>query len=194
MLRPNSPYAASKAAAEHLCLASYTTHNIPVIITRCSNNYGPYQFPEKLIPLVITNSQEGRTIPLYGDGLNVRDWIYVFDHCRALETVLQKGVIGEIYNIGTGNERTNLELIRQLLKLNNKPESLIQYVSDRLGHDRRYAVDTAKINNELGWQPLYPYDQSLASTVNWYLNNQTWWRQIKSGDYAQYYDRMYLHR
>jgi dTDP-glucose 4,6-dehydratase len=193
-LYPRSPYAASKAAAEHLCLASFTTHGTPVVITRCTNNYGPYQFPEKLIPLVITNALEDRPVPLYGDGLNVRDWIFVLDHCRALDTILQNGKAGEIYNIGAGNEQTNLELVRRLLQLVKKPESLIQFVSDRPGHDRRYAIDTAKITGELGWQPSHSFEEALASTVEWYLKNEAWWRQIKSGDYAKYYERMYLKR
>lgn len=193
-LCPSSPYAASKAAAEHLCLASFTTHHTPVVITRCSNNYGPYQFPEKLIPLAITNALENQWVPVYGDGLNVRDWIFVHDHCRALDTVLQKGKTGEIYNIGAQNEKTNLELIHHLLQLLNKPESLIRFVTDRPGHDRRYALDTTKITRELGWTPAYSFEEAIASTVNWYLKNEAWWRQIKTGDYAKYYERMYLKR
>ncbi|MGD0780401.1 MAG: dTDP-glucose 4,6-dehydratase [Dehalococcoidales bacterium] len=193
-LSPSSPYSASKAAAEHLCQAYFTSYHTPVVITRCSNNFGPYQFPEKLIPLVITNALEDRPVPVYGDGLNVRDWIFVLDHCRALDTVLQNGKIGEIYNIGTGDEKTNLKLVRHLLRLVHKPESLIQFVSDRPGHDRRYAIDTTKITRELGWKPVYSFEEALASTVEWYLKNEAWWRQIKSGDYAKYYERMYLQR
>jgi dTDP-glucose 4,6-dehydratase len=193
-LSPASPYSASKAAADLLCLSYFTTHNTPVIITRCTNNYGAYQFPEKLIPLVITNALEDKPVPVYGDGLNVRDWIFVRDHCRALDAVLQKGKPGEIYNIGAQNEKTNLEIVPRILKLLNKPESLIKFVTDRPGHDRRYAVETAKITRELGWTPAYSFEEAIAVTVNWYLENETWWRQIKSGEYAAYYERMYLKR
>ena len=166
----------------------------PVIITRCSNNLGPFQFPEKLIPLAITNALENKPIPIYGDGLNVRDWIYVLDHCRALDFILQKGKPGEIYNIGANEERTNLELIQRLLKVMNKPPSLIKFVADRPGHDRRYALDITKITRELGWQLNYSFEEALTATVDWYLNNESWWRKIKRGDYAKYYDRMYSHR
>lgn len=193
-LHPSSPYSASKAAADLLCLAYYKTHNTPVIVTRCSNNFGPYQFPEKFIPLAITNAIEDRPIPVYGDGLNIRDWIFVLDHCRALERVLEKGVEGEIYNIGAGNEVTNLALVHKLLKILGKPESLIQFVADRPGHDRRYSLDTGKIRRELGWKPVYSFDDALAFTVNWYLSHQEWWQHIKSGDYARYYKQVYLER
>ncbi len=193
-LAPSSPYSASKAAADLLCLAYYKTHRVPVIITRCTNNFGPYQVPEKLIPLAITNVLEDKPIPVYGDGLNVRDWIFVIDHCRALDAVIQKGKPGEIYNIGGGNEKTNLELIHRLLELLNKPRSLIQFVADRPAHDRRYALDCTKIANELGWQPVYSFDKALSATVDWYLKNESWWRSIKSGEYAKYYRKMYLKR
>lgn len=193
-LAPNSPYSASKAAADLLCLAYFKTHRVPVTITRCTNNLGPYQFPEKLVPLTITNALENKPVPVYGDGLNVRDWIYVADHCRALDTVLHKGKPGEIYNVGGGNEKTNLELIRKLLELLNKPQSLIQFVADRPAHDRRYALDCSKIARELGWKPAYSFDKALRATVDWYLNNEAWWRSIKSGEYAKYYDGMYSHR
>lgn len=193
-LSPNSPYAASKAAADLLCHAYWKTYQLPVIITRCSNNLGPFQFPEKLIPLAITNSLENKPIPVYGDGLNVRDWIYVADHCRALDFVLQKGKPGEVYNIAASQEKTNLELIHQLLDIMDKPQSLITFVADRPGHDRRYALDAAKITRELSWAPTYSFEEALATTVNWYLNHESWWRQIKSGDYAKYYQRMYSHR
>jgi len=193
-LSPNSPYSASKAAADFLCHAYWKTYQLPVIITRCSNNLGPFQFPEKLIPLAITNALENKPIPIYGDGLNVRDWIYVLDHCRALDFTLQKGKPGEIYNIAANEERTNLELIHRLLDVMDNPQSLIKFVADRPGHDRRYALDITKITRELGWKPLYSFEKALAATVDWYLNHESWWRQIKSGDYAKYYDRMYSHR
>ena len=193
-LSPNSPYAASKAAADLLCRAYGKTYQLPVIITRCSNNLGPFQFPEKLIPLAITNALENRPIPIYGDGLNVRDWIYVLDHCRALDLVLQKGKPGEIYNVAADQEKTNLELIHRLLDIMGRPRSLATFVADRPGHDRRYALDASKITEELGWKPLYPFEKALAATVDWYLNNESWWRQVKSGEYAEYYHRMYSHR
>lgn len=193
-LSPNSPYAASKAAADLLCLAYWKTYGTPVIITRCTNNYGPYQFPEKLIPLVITNALEDKPIPVYGDGLNVRDWIFVTDHCRALDTVAQKGRPGEIYNIAGDSEKNNLEVIHQLLELLDKPRSLIQFVADRPGHDRRYALDTTKITKELGWKPACSFEQALATTVDWYVNNESWWRRIKTGEYSKYYQRMYSKR
>jgi dTDP-glucose 4,6-dehydratase len=193
-LFPNSPYSACKAAADLLCRAYFKTYHLPVIITRCSNNFGPYQFPEKLIPLVITNALEDKPIPVYGDGLNVRDWIFVLDHCRALDVIIQRGKPGEIYNIGSGNEKTNLELIHKLLELLGKPKSLIQFVTDRPGHDRRYALNITKIIRELSWKPAYSFEEALSATVDWYLKNESWWRQIKSGEYAKYYERMYLGR
>ncbi len=193
-LCPSSPYSASKAAADLLCLAYYKTYNMPVTITRCSNNFGPYQFPEKFIPLAITNAIEDKLIPLYGDGLNIRDWIFVLDHCSALEAVLEKGRDGEIYNIGASNEMTNIALLHQLLKLLGKPEGLIKFVTDRPGHDRRYSLDTAKLRHELGWQPAYPFDKALALTVDWYLQNRQWWQRIKSGDYVKYYEQVYSGR
>ncbi len=193
-LSPSSPYSASKAAADLLCHAYFQTHHLPIIITRCTNNFGPYQFPEKLIPLVITNAIENKSIPVYGDGLNKRDWIFVIDHCQAIDTVLQKGRSGEIYNIAGDNQRTNLEIIRKLLASLDKPEKLMQFVTDRPAHDRRYALNTNKIARELGWNPVYSFEQALNITVDWYLNNESWWRQIKSGEYAKYYDRMYSQR
>lgn len=193
-LSPNSPYSASKTAADLLCRAYFKTHHLPAIVTRCTNNFGPYQFPEKLIPLAITNALEDKPIPVYGDGLNVRDWIFVADHCRALDAVIQKGQPGEIYNIGGGNEKTNLELIRKLLELLDKPQSLIQFVTDRPAHDRRYALDCARIATELGWKPAYSFEKALSATVDWYLKNESWWRSIKSGEYVKYYERMYSHR
>jgi dTDP-glucose 4,6-dehydratase len=193
-LSPSSPYSASKTAADLLCHAYFKTHRLPVIITRCTNNFGPYQFPEKLIPLAVTNALEDKPIPVYGDGLNIRDWVFVSDHCRALDAVIQKGQPGEIYNIGGGNEKTNLELIRKLLELLDKPQSLIQFVTDRPAHDRRYALDCSKIATELGWKPAYSFEKALSATVDWYLKNESWWRSIKSGEYSRYYKRMYLKR
>jgi dTDP-glucose 4,6-dehydratase len=193
-LSPSSPYSASKTAADLLCLAYFKTHHLPAIITRCTNNFGPYQFPEKLIPLAVTNAVEDKPIPVYGDGLNVRDWIFVDDHCRALDVVIQKGRPGQIYNIGGGNEKTNLELIRKLLELLDKPRSLMQFVADRPAHDRRYALDCSKITTELGWRPAYSFEKGLRATVDWYLKNEPWWRAIKSGEYSRYYKKMYLKR
>jgi len=193
-LSPNSPYAASKAAADLLCHAYWKTYQLPVIITRCSNNLGPFQFPEKLIPLAVTNVLESKPIPIYGDGLNIRDWIYVVDHCQALDLVLQKGKPGEVYNIAANQEKANLELIHQLLDIMDKPHSLITFVADRPGHDRRYALDASKIARELGWKPTYSFEQALTTTVNWYSNHESWWRKVKSGEYAKYYQKMYSHK
>ncbi len=190
-LDPSSPYSASKASADLLCLAYFKTHHTPVVITRCTNNFGPYQFPEKLIPLVISNALEDKPVPVYGDGLNVRDWIFVIDHCLAIDAVVQHGRIGEVYNVAGGNEKTNLEIIRELLRLVRKPDSLIRFVTDRPGHDRRYSIDSAKLQNELHWKPTHPFPEALAATVDWYLKNEPWWRRIKSGDYLKYYDTWY---
>ncbi len=193
-IAPNSPYAASKAAGDFLCRAYCHTYDLPIIITRGSNNYGPFQFPEKLIPLVVTNALENKSIPVYGKGLNVRDWIYVDDHCRALDVVIQRGRIGEVYNIGGNNERTNIELIHMILDILDKPRSLIGFVNDRPGHDYRYALDTIKITGELGWKPDHCFEQAMKSTVNWYLEHESWWQKIKSGEYAKYYREMYSSR
>ncbi|MFC1951000.1 dTDP-glucose 4,6-dehydratase [Chloroflexota bacterium] len=193
-LSPNSPYAASKAAADLLCYANWNTYKLPVIITRCSNNMGPFQFPEKLIPLAITNALENKPIPVYGDGQNERDWIYVIDHCRALDIALQNGRPGQIYNIGTNQGKINLELVYQLLDIIGKPRSLITFVTDRPGHDRRYALDANKIAKELGWKPLYSFKEALVASVEWYINNESWWRRIKSGAYTEYYERIYSQR
>ena len=193
-LSPNSPYAASKTSADLLALAYWKTHQLPVIITRCANNLGPFQFPEKLIPLAITNIMENKPVPIYGDGLNVRDWIHVMDHCSAIDTVLRKGQPGEVYNISAEQEQSNLDLINQLLDIMVKPRSLITFVNDRPGHDRRYALDAGKITRELGWKPHYRFKEALIATVDWYINNEPWWRQIKSGEYAKYYQRMYSKR
>lgn len=174
-LAPNSPYSASKAGADMLVRAYHETYNLPVNITRCSNNYGPYQFPEKLIPLMIANALNDKPLPIYGDGLNVRDWLHVEDHCRAIDLVMHKGRDGEVYNVGGNNERTNNEIVRLILKELGKPEALITYVEDRLGHDRRYAIDATKITHELGWQPKYNFDRGIKQTIAWYLENKSWW-------------------
>lgn len=191
---PNSPYAASKAAADLLCRAYCQTYTLPVIVTRCSNNFGPNQFPEKLVPLVITNALEDKEIPIYGDGLNVRDWIYVEEHCRALDLIIQRGKPGETYNIGAGNERTNSELVKYILDIMGKPQSLMRFVADRPGHDRRYALDTAKIERELGWNASTSFGDAMATTVKWYTENEAAWRRVKSGEYLDYYERTYLRR
>ncbi|RTE02091.1 dTDP-glucose 4,6-dehydratase [Paenibacillus whitsoniae] len=182
-LAPNSPYSASKAGSDLLARAYYETYGLPVVITRCSNNYGPRQFPEKLIPLVITKALRDQPIPLYGDGLNVRDWLFVEDHCSAIERVIEAGVPGEVYNIGGNNEQTNVDVIKRILFLLNKPESLIQHVPDRLGHDRRYAIDSSKIQRELGWQPAYTWDTGLSQTLGWYKLATDWYDRIVSGEY-----------
>lgn len=186
-LAPNSPYAASKAAADLLCRAYHRTHGLPVIITRCSNNFGPYQFPEKLIPLAVTNALEDKPVPVYGDGQNVRDWLYAADHCRALELVILNGKPGEIYNIGGGGEMTNLELVRRILSLLGKKEDLIAFVTDRPGHDRRYAINAAKIQQELGWRKEHSFTEVLRRTVIWYTENPGWWRSLR--DRASRHDR-----
>lgn len=187
LLAPNSPYAASKAAADLLCRAYHRTHGLPVIITRCSNNFGPYQFPEKLIPLAVTNALEDKPVPVYGDGQNVRDWLYAADHCRALELVILNGKPGEIYNIGGGGEMTNLELVRRILSLLGKKEDLIAFVTDRPGHDRRYAINAAKIQQELGWRKEHSFTEVLRRTVIWYTENPGWWRSLR--DRASRHDR-----
>ena len=193
-LQPNNPYAATKAASDFMVRAAIKSHGLNAVITRCSNNFGPYQFPEKLIPLMITNAIEDKPLPVYGDGLQVRDWIYVLDHCRGVDFVLRQGKPGEIYNIGGRHDVPNLEVIRMLLKLLNKPESLIQYVNDRPGHDRRYAMDTTKIENELGWQPEFDFETALRLTVEWYLANRSWWERVRSGAYQDYYRKIYGRR
>ena len=193
-LHTSSPYSASKASADLLVLAYHRTFGLPVSISRCSNNYGPYQFPEKLIPLVIANVLGDKPIPVYGKGTNVRDWLYVDDHCRAIDLILRKGCEGEIYNIGGHNERNNLQVVKTILKELGKPESLITYVTDRPGHDRRYAIDPAKIHNELGWLPETKFEDGMSRTVKWYLENRPWWEHIVSGEYQAYYQRMYSNR
>jgi dTDP-glucose 4,6-dehydratase len=188
---PNSPYSASKAAADLLCRAYWRTYSFPVLVTRCSNNYGPYQFPEKLIPLFITNALAEEALPVYGDGLYVRDWIYVEDHCSALERVLHDGRVGEVYNIGADEERTNLEITQEILQKLNKDADLIRHVQDRPGHDRRYAIDSSKIQRELGWRPETSFTEGMVRTIDWYISNESWWKKIKSGEYREYYQRMY---
>ncbi len=191
---PRSPYSASKAAADHLVRAYYHTYNLPITITNCSNNYGRLQFPEKLIPLFVTNLLEGKKVPVYGDGLNVRDWLYVEDHCEAVDLVLHKGKIGQTYCVGGNEEKTNLEITHKILEILGFGEEKIEYVTDRKGHDRRYAIDASKIKNELGWQPKYKFDEALKKTVEWYKNNQEWWKRIKSGEYLKYYQKQYKER
>lgn len=192
-LHPSSPYAASKTAAEHLVRAAAHTFGIDAIVTRTSNNYGPCQFPEKLLPLAIANAMSGTPIPVYGDGLQERDWIHVADNCRALMLVLKKGRAGETYHIGGRNPLPNLEVLKLLLKIARQPDSLLTHVTDRLGHDRRYAVDCSKISRELGWAPEIPFEEGLRSTVNWYRDNRTWVEHARSGEYRTYYERMYGH-
>jgi dTDP-glucose 4,6-dehydratase len=189
-LRPSSPYAASKAGADLLVLAAYYTFGTPVVITRSSNNYGPWQYPEKIIPLFVTNAIDDHALPMYGDGLNVRDWLYVDDNCAAIDLVLRRGAVGEVYNIGGGNEITNLELTRAILQDLGKDEGLIRYVADRLGHDRRYAVDCSKVK-ALGWRSQVAFADGLGRTVEWYREHPAWWRRIKSGEWREYYARQY---
>ena len=193
-LAPNSPYSASKAAADLLVRSYFKTYGLPAVITRCSNNYGPYQFPEKLIPLLITNAMEDKPLPIYGDGLNIRDWVHVEDHCRAVQAILEKGREGEIYNIGGDAERTNLEITERVLTILGKPRSLIRFVADRPGHDRRYAIDFFKLKRDFGWAPLYPLEEGLEQTVRWYLEHEEWWRRIKSGAYRDFYQKHYKER
>lgn len=190
-IHTSSPYSASKASADLLVLAYYRTYKLPVTITRCSNNYGPYHFPEKLIPLMIANALADKPLPVYGKGENVRDWLYVEDHCAAIDLVARKGKVGEVYNVGGHNEKTNLEVVKTILKQLGKPESLITFVTDRPGHDRRYAIDPTKIHNELGWLPQTKFDDGIKLTIDWYLNNKDWWQNILSGDYQNYYKNMY---
>ncbi len=190
-LLPNSPYSASKASADMIVRAYYETFGIPINITRCSNNYGPYQFPEKLIPLIINNCLNEKELPVYGDGMQIRDWLHVSDHCAAIDTVLHKGVVGQVYNIGGNNERANIEIVRLIINALGKSESLIRYVKDRPGHDRRYAIDNTKITNELGWTPKYNLEQGMKETIEWYLSNTEWIESIVSGDYMEYYNKMY---
>ncbi|MFH0819685.1 MAG: dTDP-glucose 4,6-dehydratase [bacterium] len=191
---PRSPYAASKAAADHLVRTYYHTYNLPITISNCSNNYGPYQFPEKLIPLFITNLIEGKKVPLYGDGLNIRDWLFVEDHCEAIDLIIHQGKIGETYCIGGNSEKTNKEITNKILEIMGKSEEMIEYVKDRPGHDRRYAIDFSKIKKELGWQPKIDFEEGLKNTIEWYKGNESWWQDIKSGAYLEYYQKQYHER
>ncbi|MDD5464315.1 MAG: dTDP-glucose 4,6-dehydratase [Candidatus Moranbacteria bacterium] len=188
---PRSPYSASKAGSDHLVRAYYHTHNLPVTISNCSNNYGPYHFPEKLIPLVITNLMEGKKIPIYGDGSAIRDWLHVEDHCRAIDTIIHKGKIGETYCVGGNGEKNNMELVKTILKIMCRDESWIEYVEDRKGHDKRYAINFDKIKNELGFEPQITFEQGIEKTVAWFQANESWWKNIKSGDYEKYYQKQY---
>ena len=197
-LQANSPYSASKAGADLMVRAYGETFGLPINITRCSNNYGPYQFPEKLIPLMISNAPlmisnalEDKELPVYGDGKNIRDWLHVYDHCTAVDLVLHNGKLGEVYNIGGHNEKENIEIVKLILKELGKSESLIKFVKDRLGHDRRYAIDSTKITEELGWKPKYTFETGIIETINWYLDNQDWMEKVKSGEYQEYYEKMY---
>lgn len=188
-LAPNSPYSASKAGGDLLVRSYYETFGLPVNITRCSNNYGPYHFPEKLIPLMITNALNNKSLPVYGDGLNVRDWLYVEDHCSAIDLVIHKGKAGDVYNIGGNNERTNIEIVNTILEYLDKPPTLIKYVADRPGHDRRYGIDATKLMTELGWKPCYDFDSGVKKTIEWFLGNDGWWKRILSGEYRDYKKR-----
>ena len=190
-LSPNSPYSASKASADMVVRAYHETFGMPVNITRCSNNYGPYQFPEKLIPLMINNCKAEKPLPVYGDGMQIRDWLHVSDHCSAIDTVLHKGKIGEVYNIGGNNEKANIEIVKLIIKTLGKSEDLIEYVKDRPGHDRRYAIDNTKITTQLGWAPKYTFEQGIAETIEWYQNHEAWMEKITSGAYMNYYEKMY---
>ena len=190
-IAPNSPYSASKASADMVVRAYSKTYGMPVNITRCSNNYGPYQFPEKLIPLMLHNAKNDKELPVYGDGMQIRDWLHVKDHCVAIRTVLEKGVRGEVYNIGGNNERANIEIVNLILDVLNKPASLIRHVQDRPGHDRRYAIDNTKITSQLGWAPEYTFQRGMGETIEWYLQNNAWVDHVISGDYLDYYTKMY---
>ena len=193
-LHTSSPYSASKASADLLVMAYHRTFNLNMSISRCSNNYGPYQFPEKLIPLMINNARHNKSLPVYGEGLNVRDWLHVYDHCSGIDLVMRNGRNGEVYNIGGHNERHNIEVVKTILKELDKPESLITYVTDRKGHDLRYAIDPTKIETELGWKPKYNFESGIKETINWYMNNQEWMDDVTSGDYLKYYEQMYSKR
>ena len=193
-LHTSSPYSASKASADLLVMAYHRTYQLPVTISRCSNNYGPFHFPEKLIPLMIINALHDKKLPVYGEGINVRDWLYVKDHCSAIDLIIRNGKVGEVYNIGGHNERQNIQVVKTILKELNKPESLIEHVTDRKGHDRRYAIDPTKIHNELGWLPATKFDDGIKATIKWYLDYEDWWQRIVSGEYQSYYEKMYSNR
>ena len=193
-LHTSSPYSSSKAGADLLVMAYHRTYGLPVTISRCSNNYGPYHFPEKLIPLMIANALADKPLPVYGEGLNVRDWLYVEDHCKAIDLIIHKGRVGEVYNVGGHNEKQNIEIVRIICRELGKPESLITHVGDRKGHDMRYAIDPTKIHNELGWLPETKFEDGIKKTIRWYLDNKKWWQDIVNGEYQQYYDKMYGNR
>jgi len=193
-IHTSSPYSASKAGADLLCLAYVRTYKMPITISRCSNNYGPYHFPEKMIPLMLINAMQDKPLPVYGKGENVRDWLYVIDHCRAIDLIVRKGTVGEVYNIGGHNERTNIDVVKTILNQLGKPESLINYVTDRPGHDMRYAIDPTKINNELGWLPETKFEDGLRQTIEWYKTNINWWHNVLDGEYTKYYERNYGNR
>lgn len=193
-LHTSSPYSSSKAGADLLVMAYHRTYNLPVTISRCSNNYGPYHFPEKLIPLMIINALHDKPLPIYGDGLNIRDWLYVEDHCHAIDLILHQGKIGEIYNVGGHNEVSNINIVKLICKELGKSEELITYVTDRKGHDRRYAIDSKKIHDELGWFPETKFKEGIKKTISWYIRNEVWWKEIVSGEYRQYYEKMYGNR
>lgn len=193
-LHTSSPYSASKASADLLVLAYHRTYGLPVTISRCSNNYGPYHFPEKLIPLMIINAMHDKALPVYGDGANVRDWLYVEDHCSAIDLIIRNGREGEVYNVGGHNEKSNLDVVKIILKALGKSEDLITFVKDRPGHDRRYAIDPTKIHNELGWLPQTKFEDGISKTIEWYLANKDWWQEIISGEYQKYYEKMYKNR
>ena len=193
-LHTSSPYSSSKASADLFVMAYYRTYGMPVTISRCSNNYGPYQFPEKLIPLMISRALAEEPLPVYGKGENVRDWLHVLDHCIAIDLIIRNGKEGEVYNIGGHNERTNLQVVKTIIKALNKSEDLIQYVTDRPGHDQRYAIDPTKMEKEIGWKPIYTFDTGIQETIEWYLTNKDWWQNILSGEYKNYFDKMYGNR
>lgn len=193
-IHTSSPYSSSKAAADLLALSYHRTYGLPVTISRCSNNYGPYHFPEKLIPLVIANALADKPLPVYGEGINVRNWLYVEDHCKAIDLIIHRGKAGEVYNIGGHNEMRNIDIVKMICKELGKPESLITYVTDRKGHDMRYAIDPAKIHRELGWLPETKFEDGIKKTIQWYLENREWWQEIISGEYKGYYERMYKNR
>lgn len=193
-LKTSSPYSASKASADLLVLAYHRTYGLPVSVSRCSNNYGPYQFPEKLIPLMVINALNGKPLPVYGSGENVRDWLYVEDHCKAVDLIIHNGEAGTVYNVGGHNEMRNIDIVKTIIGILGKDESLIKFVEDRKGHDRRYAIDPAKISADLGWKPETAFAEGLKKTVQWYLDNQSWWEEIISGEYREYYDKMYAKR
>ncbi len=194
LVQPNNPYAATKASADFMVRAAHKSFGLDVVTTRCSNNFGPYQFPEKLIPLMIANALEDKPLPVYGDGMHVRDWIYVEDHCSGIDTVLRKAESGSIYNLGGNHDVPNIEIVKLILQALDKPESLIKFVKDRPGHDRRYAMDSSKAKADLGWEPAYKFEDAIKKTVDWYLSHREWWERIRSGDYMKYYEKMYSER